>query len=278
MKLKITTDNEWEGKYQLIENQFKEDGLDIICLGDLIPTGSRKEVGGKSYFKTKVKELCREDPSIKQLGLYQQLQMVHDLNPAVFMDNYKEAPDYIKRASEFLKNSALPVMAAITGNREFDYQELLDFIADIQKTKRTAYLDEIKNSGRFNLITEPEVRNYDSTSALFLPHKPEGYAVGLDEVLSKLDESKGERVLIIAHENPCPEKFNNDRKAAMQGTLDSYIAGAKKINPDTTLLCGHLDISAEPAEYNGIKVQPVSGTETLILDMMDGRYTKSRLV
>ena len=70
MQIKIVTDNEWEGKYEVLEKEHEADGLDIVVLGDLLPTGSRKQVGGKSYFKTHIKALIAEDPSIKRLSLY----------------------------------------------------------------------------------------------------------------------------------------------------------------------------------------------------------------
>lgn len=57
MQCRITTDNEWKGKYELLEQQFKRDGISLISLGDNLPTGSKEQVGGKSFFKIKLKEL-----------------------------------------------------------------------------------------------------------------------------------------------------------------------------------------------------------------------------
>ena len=52
-KLRIVTDNEWEGKYELLEKQFLQDGISLVALGDNLPTGAMKDVGKRSFFKTK---------------------------------------------------------------------------------------------------------------------------------------------------------------------------------------------------------------------------------
>ncbi len=57
MKIKLTVDNEWEGKYEALEKQFLDDEIPIWALGDLLPTGPKKAAGEKSYFMTELKIL-----------------------------------------------------------------------------------------------------------------------------------------------------------------------------------------------------------------------------
>lgn len=278
MKLKIVTDNEWEGKYELLEEQYKADGLYLIALGDLLPTGSKKQVGGKSHFKTQLKPLVEKDPSIKKLSLYDQLGLVYDLDPAVFLENYREAPNYTKRGAEFLRTSNLPIIAAITGNREFVFQELFDFLADKDGIPRTDYMEELLACERFDLHTKPDVGQADSTGVLFIPYNPrseEEIRPHLEDNLDELRDLKSERIAIMTHENPCAEELGvPNRKADMQKVLDDYIREVRKINHDTTLFCGHLDKSFDAVRYNGITVQPISGKEAVVYDFGNGNYSK----
>jgi len=282
MKLKIVTDNEWEGKYELLEKQFKEDGLDIIALGDLLPTGSKKQVGGKSYFKTQLKPMIEKDPSIKKLSLYDQLGLVYKLNHAVFLENYREAPNHTKRGAEFLRTSGLPIIRAIPGNREFVFQELFDFLADKRSITKTDYMEELLSCGKFDLYTQPKVSQTDSTGILLLPYSTrseEDISPHLEDNLDQLRDLRSERITIMTHENPCAKELGiPNRKALMQKVLDDYIEGIRKINPDTTLFCGHLDKSFDAFKYNGIKVQPISGMENVIFNMQGGKYTKQNLI
>jgi hypothetical protein len=278
MQLKLVTDNEWEGKYELLEQQFKEDGLSIIALGDLLPTGSRKQVGGKSHFKTHIKPMIAKDPSIKKLSLYEQLQLVYDLDPDAFIQNYREAPERTKRGAEFLRTADLSRITAITGNREFDYQAVFDFLADRLGIQRTEYIAEVVFCGRFDLHVRPKVHEFDSTGTLLLPYSPrseEDIRPHLEDNLDQLRDMKSERIAIMTHENPCAEKIGvPNRKAKMQKVLDDYIAGARKINLDTTLFCGHLDKSFDAIQHDGIRVQPISGTEVVVYDSRSGDYSK----
>lgn len=278
MKLKIVTDNEWEGKYELLEKQFKEDRLGIIALGDLLPTGSREQVGGKSHFKTKLKELVKKDPSIKKLSLYDQLGQVYELDPVVFLENYREAPNYTKRGAEFLRTSGLPVIRAITGNREFDYQAVFDFLVDKEGIPKIDYMKELLDCGKFDLYNQPKVSQTDSTGILYLPYSTrseEGIRPHLEDNLDQLRDLMNERIVIMTHENPCAENLGvPNRKAKMQKVLDDYINGIRKINPDITLFCGHLDKSFDAFQYNGIIVQAISGKEAVIYDFGNGDYSK----
>lgn len=278
--VKIIADNEWEGKYPLLAQQGEIDGLELWSLGDNLPTGPKEAVGGNSFFKTKLKELTKADPSVKEAGLKKQLEIVSEKWPAEFSDNYKEAPEYITRGAEFLRSSFLTV-TAITGNREFDYQLLLDVLAEKLGVPRVDYTKELASCTYFRLYEVPMIDVVEATSILWLPYHPkadEKFTAGLEAAtLDVLRDKKSERIALLTHENPCAERFGSERKAKMQKTIDNYIAGARKISPNVTLFCGHLDISAEALEYNGIKVQPISGTETLALNMYSGAYTKSKL-
>lgn len=283
--VKIVSDNEWEGKYQLLAQQREDDGLDLWSLGDNLPTGPKETVGGNSFFKTKLKELIKADLSVKEAGLKRQMELVFEKYPDEFADNYREAPEYVKRGAEFLRNSGLPV-TAITGNREFDYQLLLDVVAEKLGVPRVDYMQELKSCDRFQLHKFPHITGVELTSVLFLPYHPEpahfkhmfdGWNDYFDDQMDQLRDLKSERILIATHENPCSARFGSERAAKMQETLDDYIAGTRKINPNVTLFCGHLDISADPVEYNRIKVQPVSGTEAVLFNMYTGEYSKERV-
>lgn len=279
MKINIITDNEWKGKYELIEKQFKKDRFNIISLGDNLPTGLKENVGRNSFFKTTLKNLIKTDDSIKKLSLAEQLDLTYDFNASEFMDFYKKAPGYIKQGSQFLKNSSLPKMVSITGNREFDYQELLNVVADKLNEKSLNYMDELSSCGKFDLYTLPGVKLYDSIGIVLLPYSPKPEEIGskLEETLDSLNDLKSERIAIMTHENPCPEKIKLDRKAKMQETIDNYIIGVKKISTDIILFCGHLDKSAGAVEYNGIMVQPISGKEFVTFNTNKGSCDKQEL-
>jgi hypothetical protein len=221
--------------------------------------------------------LIKADPSVKEAGLKRQMELVFERWPEEFAANYKEAPEYVRRGSEFLRNSNLWI-TAITGNREFDYQLLLDVVAERLGVPRVDYTSELFSCGEFVVYTAPSISNEDSTCILWLPYHPVANELfrlySNDKIFRSLSKSQSERIAILTHENPCASRFGSDRAAKMQATLDDYIAGARKVSKNVTLFCGHLDISADPVEYNGIKVQPVSGSEAVLFNMATGEYSK----
>lgn len=283
--VKIITDNEWQGKYEALEKQLLDDHIQfMISLGDNLPTGSKKQVGGKSYFKTQLKRLVQQDPAIKQMSLYEQLKLVYKLDPETFLANYRECPEHAKRGAEFVRNSQLPGMRTITGNREFDFQEVFDFIAHVTRTQRVDYMDTLRSAGKFGVLDTPFIEyilnsTYKSTTtiAVYIPYSPYPEQFNdIERYKDRINKSE-ERIILLTHENPCPERFGSDRKAVMQKVIDAYITTAREKSPNVILFCGHLDISAEPFEYLGIVVQPISGTESIILDTGTGEYTKQEI-
>lgn len=278
-KIRITTDNEWDGKYELLEKQYLEDRISLATLGDNLPTGARKQVGDGSFFKTKMKELGLKPKS--QEELYNAMAEIHEKWPVKFMENYGDCNSHIKKGVEFLTNSELPKIQAITGNREYDYQLLLNLLANKAGAPMVDYMNELKSCGKFDLYEQPMAEQVDATSMLWLPYHPKAdkiFLQSLEDNLDKLRDFRGERIVIMTHENPCPEAIGASRKAKMQETLDNYISGSRKINSDVTLFCGHLDLSADSVDYNGIIVQPLSGKETAVLDVRSGEYSKFSLV
>ncbi|MFH1053704.1 MAG: hypothetical protein V1740_04805 [Candidatus Woesearchaeota archaeon] len=280
-QIKITTDNEWEGKYQLLEVEFLEDRLQIMCLGDLLPTGTIKTVGAVSLFKVRINELIAKDPSIRNLSLVDQIPLVYDLDPAEFMENYRDAPRFVREGAAFLKQSQLPVMVSITGNREFDYQGLFDMMVEREGIPEIDYMDELNGCGKFLLLRNPTTLYDDSTGFLFVPYDPEHeksfFRNHLENALDRLNDRKSERIALMIHENPNPEAVGKDRKAKTQTTLDYCFEQLRKFPVPATCFCGHLDVSADPFLYNGVHVQPISGTETVIFDTTDGTYTKKMM-
>ncbi|MFH1316072.1 MAG: hypothetical protein ABII01_00985 [Candidatus Woesearchaeota archaeon] len=286
-QIKITTDNEWgadnglKGKYQLLEAEYLEDRLQIMCLGDLLPTGTIKTVGAVSLFKVRIKELIAKDPSISNLSLVDQIPLVYDLDPAEFMENYRDAPRFVREGAAFLKQSQLPVMVSITGNREFDYQGLFDMMVEREGIPEIDYMDELNGCGKFSLLRTPQSLYGESTGFLFVPYDPEHdcafFRSHLEHGLDRLNDRKPERIAVMTHENPNPEAVGKDRKAKNQTTLDYCLGQVAKFPIPATCFCWHLDVSAEPFMYNGVIVQPVSGSETVIFNSADGSYTKKKM-
>jgi len=275
-KIRITTDNEWAGKYELLEQQFSQDGIKLAALGDLLPTRTGEQVGDATFFKTKIKELGKDAPK----RIEDKIAEVYRRWPDGLIENYGKCGEHIQKGAKFLRGSSLPVIQAIMGNREFDYQKLLSFLTDKTDAQNVNYMDRLAFSGKFNLYKKPKVEKVGSTSMLWLPYHPEAdreFSQGLESTLNQLRELKGERIAIMTHENPCPEAFGANRKVKMQKTLDDYIAASTKISPNVTLFCGHLDISADPKKYKGATIQPISGTESIVLDRTSGRYEKQQM-
>ncbi|MDP2750568.1 MAG: hypothetical protein Q8O89_07080 [Nanoarchaeota archaeon] len=280
MQIKLTSDNEWEGKYALLEGQFEVDGLPIWALGDLLPTGKKDRAGKNSFFKEKLKDVLGNDagPSTSSDELYSQMKQIYACFPEEFIENYGECVEQIQKGSQFLQKSKLHQMPAITGNREFDYQLLLDFLATEAGIKKVNYFNELTSCKKFILHTTPEVEHLESTGILWLPYHPEDcFEQDIDQITDSFREYKSERIIILTHENPCPEAVGVKRKVKMQTTLDEYIGRAASINLNVLLFCGHLDISAPSFGYKGATVQPISGTEIITLDLMNGNYSKREL-
>ena len=279
-QMKIITDNEWDGKYELLEKQYKLDHLEnIISLGDNIPTGKQETTGKDSYFKTKIKEIALITPSILELTLDKQLDIFFERYKDGFLERYGAAPDIIRKSTEFLKNSDLPVIKAITGNREYDYQIVLDFLAKKGYSDQLNYLEALHGTGKFELITEPKLDIYDLDAILFLPYtkQVETAKTKLSEIGTLLGKHKPRKLAIMTHENPAPHMFEVKRKVKNQQLLEHTADMATLLSGQTVMFTGHLDISAESAPYKGVWVQPLSSTETANLNLSTLDYNIKKL-
>ncbi|NQU98801.1 hypothetical protein HQ533_05000 [Candidatus Woesearchaeota archaeon] len=279
-RIKVISDNEWKGKYSLIEQQHLEDQLPIWSLGDNLETGIRGTVGSGSFFKRKRKDFIKEIPSFKQLSLYEQLKAVYEAYPEEFVANYSSVIQIMKGGAEFLRNSNLPVMLSVSGNREFVYQDLLDLFEKEITGENLDYLELLNSTQKFDLRIEPFTGLEGSTSTLWIPYNTtlNQEAHDYDSHLDEINDHNSERILVLTHENPVPENYGADRAAKMITMIDKYLEGAKKVNQDITLLCGHIDVSGDASEYNGAMVQPISGTETMQYNLETGEYTIESLV
>ena len=212
---------------------------------------------------------------MKDLGLKEQLELVCRACPEEFYATYGEAGRYIKEGAQALKDSsAIKNLVAITGNREFDYQLLLDFFADRSISPRTIYMDELLSTGKVELHTKPAVRRYCSTGVLFLPYspKPEELQKGLEESIEQLRGMKAERVVVMTHENPNPQMLIADRKVKMKKILDYGLTQVGKFPVEALCFCGHLDMVSMHYPHNGVRVQPISSSQVVQYEARSGRY------
>jgi len=276
--IKITTDNEWIGKYEILEEQYNNEKIEIFSLGDNLPTERRSKFGKASIFKTTLKELAKQYPEITKINLMQQLEIVHKLRTKDFEKVYFKAPEIISQSAKFLKNSSLPVITAITGNREFDYQTLLDFVAKKTNSEQISYLDKLTEAEKFDLITNPKLIERNSTGIILLPYNKKTKTETIDEVLDSASEGKYERLILMTHENPIPTLFGVDRKVKMKEELNYCIENIVKINQNSTAYTGHLDKSNHSIIYLGVKIQPISGTEAGYLNTDSGLFEKINLI
>ena len=171
--IKIVTDNEWKGKYELLEQKYLEDNFPIWSLGDNLQTGEVGQVGKDSFFKTKRKQITANNLEFKNLNLYEQMKGVYKIFPEEFVQNYGLCVNVLKQGVEFLKNSSLPTMTAITGNRESDYQMLLDLFEKEITGEKLDYMNLLLETGKFEMIFQPETRQIEGTSILLIPYDKE---------------------------------------------------------------------------------------------------------
>lgn len=278
--VRIITDNEWEGKYEALEQLLLQKVPDtLFSLGDNLPTGPRSRIGRNSYFKRIREELAKTDKSLLDLPLTAQFQVVYDVDPEKFMEQYADAPQFLEKGAAFINQSTLPMIQALTGNREFDYQLLLDFIAEKQGTLPCDYLSVLDSCTRIVLLKDPQVLHDNGTQFIILPYTPDGAEPSehVERACEMVRTFQPEHLFLLTHENPFPEGFGSKRKAVMQETLDGYCDTLSQVHKQVTCFCGHLDISAAPQEYHKTLIQPISGTELLDLDSRTGTYNITSL-
>ncbi len=270
--LQIITDTEWWGSYEAVSKCIDDemdsswDGVtSVVSLGDILNTGTRKQVGGKSLFKTRRQELIAADPSVRDLSLKEQLEMVFNLNPEEFVQTYGGAPQFAAESpAAIMAAEFIPHLTAITGNREFDYQLVFDLLAEKGVCSRVDYFDVLKSCSKITLYEMPRIETHEATGVLFIPYtpKPKEAREELEKWVAELhDVVKPERVVVLTHENPNPAKLGVDRKVKTQKLLDYALAEIAKFPVKSVCFCGHLDTESEAFEHKGVIVQPISSSQ-----------------
>ncbi|MDD5177829.1 MAG: hypothetical protein PHT54_00920 [Candidatus Nanoarchaeia archaeon] len=292
MKLMFISDNEFPEKWEGVVNTAQtENPSKIISLGDNLPTGPRESVGADSPFKQTLKDLTKQGKitkeQLKEMSLENQLGLVYDtMGHDVFMSIYSMAPEFIKNGALYIRNSSLPRMLSITGNREFDYEKLLEFIAKKQNVKSVNYIDELNGTNKFDLLTLARSMQIDSTGFLLIPYSPNLKEVSesLEDCYDKINEMNPSRLVILTHENPYPEglgvtnrpvKTKEILEAAMNKTKE--IATKHAIYKRPTLFCGHLAMTSNLYEKDGVDIQPLSADEAILYNSENGGYDKLRI-